>query len=354
MRIMNASSIAWREVLVRADDLETLMEWVCTLPGAKALDSPLGRGASREIETARELSKQPRPLTRRLSGGDVHSAQRFLDAAYVNILRLSPPDYINGILENLLVDASQHLPPDDTRRAQLQQLITRGPGALSEHDRHTVVATVQATQAAAHLELGRVRNFRTVIVGVSVATALLAAVIGVLGFVGPGALPLCFDPTEQLVVCPFEDSNAFVDSEGAKAAALREGASPYDAMLVLFVGLLGAGISAAAGLRRMNASHDPYSLQVTLAVLKLPLGAVTAFLGILFLRAEFVPGLSALDSSAQIIGWAIVFGYAQQLFTRVVDNQAASLLAQASSTAEPARRPSTASARGPMVAPVTP
>ena len=33
------------------------------------------------------------------------------------------------------------------------------------------------------------------------------------------------------------------------------------------------------------------------------------------MRGEFVPGLSALDSPAQIIAWAILFGYAQQLFT---------------------------------------
>jgi hypothetical protein len=45
-------------------------------------------------------------------------------------------------------------------------------------------------------------------------------------------------------------------------------------------------------------------------------------LGLLLMRGQFVPGLSALDSSAQILAWAIVFGYAQQLFTRLVDTQA--------------------------------
>jgi hypothetical protein len=40
------------------------------------------------------------------------------------------------------------------------------------------------------------------------------------------------------------------------------------------------------------------------------------------MRGEFVPGLSALDSSAQILAWALVFGYAQQLLTQLVDRQA--------------------------------
>jgi hypothetical protein len=44
------------------------------------------------------------------------------------------------------------------------------------------------------------------------------------------------------------------------------------------------------------------------------------------MRADFVPGLSALDSPAQILGWAIVFGIAQQLVTRVADSQASTML----------------------------
>jgi hypothetical protein len=44
------------------------------------------------------------------------------------------------------------------------------------------------------------------------------------------------------------------------------------------------------------------------------------------MRGQFVPGLSALDTSAQILAWALVFGYAQQLFTRLVDQQAHSVL----------------------------
>jgi hypothetical protein len=55
---------------------------------------------------------------------------------------------------------------------------------------------------------------------------------------------------------------------------------------------------------------------------------VTAFLGMLLVRAQFIPGLSALDSSAQIIAWSVVLGYAQQLFRRAVDQQAQTLLAQ--------------------------
>ena len=67
-------------------------------------------------------------------------------------------------------------------------------------------------------------------------------------------------------------------------------------------------------------------LPLALAVLKLPTGALTAILGLLLMRGGFIPGLGALDTPAQIIAWAIVLGYSQQLLTQFVDRQAQSEL----------------------------
>ena len=85
-------------------------------------------------------------------------------------------------------------------------------------------------------------------------------------------------------------------------------------------------IAAAAAIKNIRGSSDRYGLPVALAALKLPTGAITAFLGLLLMRGQFVPGLSALDTSAQILAWALVFGYAQQLFTRLVDQQGQTVL----------------------------
>jgi hypothetical protein len=71
-------------------------------------------------------------------------------------------------------------------------------------------------------------------------------------------------------------------------------------------------------------------------VLKLPTGSLTAFLGLQLMRGEFVPGLSALDSPAQILAWAIVFGYAQQLLTGLVDKQAQGVLDEVGKAEQPA------------------
>src|SRR5688500_11686510 len=65
---------------------------------------------------------------------------------------------------------------------------------------------------------------------------------------------------------------------------------------------------------------------VALAVLKLPTGALSSVLGLLLMRGGFVPGLTALDTTPQIIAWAVVLGASQQLVTGLVDRQAQTVL----------------------------
>jgi succinate-acetate transporter protein len=68
------------------------------------------------------------------------------------------------------------------------------------------------------------------------------------------------------------------------------------------------------------------AIPLLLLVLKLPTGALTAFLGLLLLHGNFVPGLTALDDPGQILAWAVIFGAAQQLVTGLVDKKAQSVL----------------------------
>lgn len=110
------------------------------------------------------------------------------------------------------------------------------------------------------------------------------------------------------------------------STAIARAASPWDLPIVELVGLIAAAVAAAVSLRSIKGTTTPFGLPVALALLKLPTGALTAVLGLLLMRGQFVPGLSARDSSAQIIAWAVLFGYAQQLFTGLVDAQAQTVL----------------------------
>jgi hypothetical protein len=95
-----------------------------------------------------------------------------------------------------------------------------------------------------------------------------------------------------------------------------------DVFIVVGLGVLGGVLAAAVSIRRLHMSSTPYDVPLALAVLKLPTGALTALAGVLLVGGGFVPGLSDLDSQQQILAYAMVFGYAQQLATRLVDDHA--------------------------------
>ena len=201
-----------------------------------------------------------------------------------------------------------------------------------------MVATVQGFLSESHREQIRVRSFRNVILGVTLVITVVAFIVAIVAFVQPSTFPLCFAPEasgQAIVVCPLDSSGPLpLYGEGSSPQAdiddaLQETINPVDVAVVEFLGTLGATIAAATSLQSIRSSADPFSLGVALALFKLPTGAVTAFLGILLIRAAVVPGLTALDSSAQIIAWAIALGYSQQLFTRFVDRQGQAVLQQA-------------------------
>ena len=81
-------------------------------------------------------------------------------------------------------------------------------------------------------------------------------------------------------------------------------------------------------MRKVVRSSAPYDVPLALALLKVPTGALTAVTGILLLGGGFVPGFSELDTQRQILAYALIFGYAQQLATRYLDDRATKLLAE--------------------------
>ena len=129
---------------------------------------------------------------------------------------------------------------------------------------------------------------------------------------------------------PFRDPRAttLVADEQAKDIddGLKEPAEPQDILVIEVIGLT----AAAAGPRRRRSGASaacPSGSGVRCArPAQAAEEAITAFLGLLLMRGQFVPGLSALDTSAQILAWALVFGYAQELFTRLVDRQGQTVL----------------------------
>ena len=93
---------------------------------------------------------------------------------------------------------------------------------------------------------------------------------------------------------------------------------------------------------KLDTQWTGVSVDTLLVGVELEGGYVTALLGLMLMRGGFVPGLSDLDSSAQILAWAIIFGYAQEVFTRLVDSQAHAVLDDVGQTSPTARAEVTA------------
>jgi hypothetical protein len=296
-----------------------------------------------------------------------------LDAAEVDLLNFAPPRYLLGQMPGMLNHVQRHLPPTDPRRQEFERLAQRlhvkdpdhalvekttEPRSMKrrelvfvaptrillverqsqaekivERKRGTIVTVVRGASSEALREQMRLHSFRNILIATIAALTLLAGGVALLGWLFPMSVPLCFQPSlesgETVIACPTAFSNR-IPPEAQPGPVLiyriSEAVRPWDHLTVELVGLAGAAVLATTQIRKIRGSSEAPNLPVLLAVLKLPMGALTAFLGLLLVRGGFIPGLSALDSPAQILSWALVFGFAQQLFTRLVDQQGQTVL----------------------------
>jgi len=323
----------WREqALARIGEQRFVLTWLTSQPGTMV--SPQLAQTLEDHWTAAANAAQGR--SRR--GAVVERVTSHLDAVEVDLLRLAPDSYVRGQLPGLVAQMNLCLPEGDLRRTRIEALAENDGVALSASDRDLIVAAQHAVNAEGRRQVSRLRSFKNVILVTAAFLAIGASGLAVFGFAAPSKLPLCFNPDDN-IVCPTSTHNVLEPQPAGQQTgqpgnldqalverAMRKDASGWDIPLVEMVGLLAAAIAAATSLRKIRGTSTPYSLPVALAVLKLPTGALTAVFGILLMRGAFVPGLTALDSSAQIISWAVVLGYSQQLLTRFVDQRAQTVL----------------------------
>jgi hypothetical protein len=352
-RVPGPTSVAWREqALARATELRGRLRELCAHRQLHVANADVVEQIELHLAAAEEAASN-----RRADGGKVGVGTRIvaawrgaaversdseLDAAESTLLRIAPPSYVIGQLPALLARARTHLPASDPRFLRLCRLadvyastdVEGHEPRLREEDREAVVAALRAATLEERRAIARIRSFRNILLAAAAALTLCVVGVMVVGTSQPRVMPLCFTP-DSAVVCPTHSAQTRVPTDATasvqaaeSARTLRLTVASWDVVVVLLLGLLGAAVAAAAALRNAEGTSTPYSLPMALALLKLPTGALTAFLGIMLMRGQFVPGLSALDTSAQIAAWAIVFGYAQQIFTKLVDGQAAGVANQ--------------------------
>jgi hypothetical protein len=287
------------------------------------------RAVTDHAKKAEECGSQSSGPLQWLNGSMIEAAWAEIHEADVQLIELFNDDHLIGRIPEVLGTVRAYLPPEDTRRIALEAWSKAFTGTVVDHEHRELIATtLRAAYLFSDTEHGRVRSFRNVLLGTAVAITVLLLGIGFVGLVSAHSVSLCFTkavesttttPAKPMLICPTGERDEVLN-----------GPSGWDVFLVELVGLIGAALAGVRAIAGSRKDITPYSLTVTQAALKAATGAATAVVGMLFLSAGIVPGLSQLQSQAAILAYAVVFGYAQQLLTGMIDQRANAMLKAAS------------------------
>ena len=163
----------------------------------------------------------------------------------------------------------------------------------------------RATDVSDNLQ-AEARSLRNALMTASVAIFIVLVVAGVAHLIEPEALRLCV-------------------SGGSRTACPLGGAPhPFDVFVVELAGILGGLLSIVIPLVTGERIKTPYRVFNQQLILKTLAGAATAVGGILLIAGSVIDTIK-LESTASILGYAVLFGFAQQIVTGGIDRRADSL-----------------------------
>ncbi len=265
------------------------------------------------IQKARAAAFRDDPVPGRVAnwwrGTLVEAAYRNMHTARAALFDLYTYDELQAEVPMVVARANATLHRDDPRRMTVAELRAEPVDGLRPRLRRMVGDSYEQLD----LEHAQLRSFRNIVL---MATLLLViAVASTLVFITryPDWMPLCFESTGTSVSCP--------TTSGASATPTWP-----DILIVTGIGALGGVFAATLSIRNLSGTSTPYDVPVALATLKVPLGALTALLGLVAIKGGFAPGLSNLDSQGQILAYALLFGFSQQALSRLLDRRAQDLL----------------------------
>lgn len=242
------------------------------------------------------------------TGWRVERAWRALHEAEVYVMALDPD--LAAHLPALCERVVPCLPEADRRRRALEELHPAEPPTRA--DRAVVVDAVRAAFDASDEAHAAARALRNKLSMAVLVLVLLNLVLGLVGRLDPGFLPMC-------VARPDAPARLMCASGGGVPA-------PGDLWLVQVMGAVGAVIVSVVVFVLRRPSLSPYTLAGYQALIKVLLGALLAVVGVLALGAGVGEGLVGPRTQAALLVAAVVFGYAQQLGTRLLDDYADRLL----------------------------
>lgn len=235
------------------------------------------------------------------SGWHIERAWRALHEAEI-YLAAADPD-LPSRLPGLRARVRMYLDETDPRRQAMEQ---------PAPDRTVVVDAMRAAFDASDDAHAAARALRNKLIVISLALFVLNTALGLVGLLKPGLVPMCIpaNASVQQALCPTGSASA----------------SGWDVWMVQLFGALGATISVVLLLIRRRPDLSPYVLVGYQALVKILLGAALSVVGLLALGAGLVSGIVYVGSQAALLLWTVLFGYAQQVGTRLLDNYADRLM----------------------------
>jgi hypothetical protein len=284
-------------------------------PNQMAAADGVRRLLRRAEEAAYGIDPSPGPVSRWWSGALVDAANQNLHAARAQMIDVYDDAEIAAEIPSALNRMQQTMHRDEVRRRMADSGITSD---VIARQRAFLRRAIEDSYDALDRQYERLRSFRNIILLLALCIAVLVAITIVVVWTNPVFMPLCF-PSDGLAA----DGSSTLNCPTGEGFGVPHG---NDIVVVALLGLLGGALAAAVSIRNLRGTSTPYDVPVALSLLKVPLGAFTAIVGLVAIQGDFVPGLSALDSQQQILAYALVLGYGQQVFTYTLDRRAQTLL----------------------------
>lgn len=287
-------SAVWREqARCLLDELRVQLD---ELPPDKQ-DTSRCRDARRQLEDATHIIDIRPRLRGMWNGVDVEATWARIHAIEVALVRLAEPRVVKAKLPSIVDDGAELLGRDDPRVAALRDCSSKPD--WDEHARETIAHCVKAVYDAADSENVRLRSFRNLLLGATVALAVIGVVLAAVGMSSPSSLGL--------------------------STGMSHSGTP-NIVVVELLGLVSASLVGALSISRMRGTSTAYSVPMATMLLKLPAGALTAVAGLLMIKAGIAGSALMASTDAHVMGYALLLGASQQGVTGLVDRQAQKVL----------------------------
>jgi hypothetical protein len=265
----------------------------------------------KESRPAYGASRLTTAISRYYSGADINRAWSAIHRASEALYSVYNPAELNAQVTRLkaLVAA---LPDLQTQLATLSDAHAKLDGQEGESDARRkdagaralfrelyrqAIGTTESLQAEA-------RALRNTLLVSSCTLFVVLLLVGIVSLFDPNVFSLCTEAAKGENVCPTGSD-----------------AHRFDVFAVGLAGMLGGMLSVVIPLATGERIKTPYRVFNQQLLLKVLAGAATALTGMLLLDSGFISALE-VKSEEMIVGYAVFFGFSQQVVTGFVDRRA--------------------------------